>query len=115
MLWLARFTPSNVTRTRAALALTAFTAFTLIAASACDDRVATGRQRAATQRASTYINTAPPISVSPGDLYYANQAVGTSSAPKVDTVLNISTEPLTLYIQGASPYPITSNNCPATL
>jgi hypothetical protein len=109
MLWPARFISLNVKRTRAALALI------LIAAAACSDPVATGPQRAVTQRASTYINSAPPISVSPGDLYYANQAVGTSSAPKVDTVRNISSEPLTLYILGGSPYPITSNNCPATL
>jgi hypothetical protein len=109
MLWPARFTSLNVKLARAALALS------LIAAAACSDRVATGPQRAATPRASTYINTAPPISVSPGDLYYANQALGTSSAPQVDTIRNTSTEPLTLYILSGSPYPITSNNCPATL
>jgi hypothetical protein len=109
MLWPVRFTPLNVTRTRAALALM------LIAAAACDERVATGPQRAATQRASTYINETPPISVSPGDLYFANQAVGTSSAPKVDTVRNTGTAPITLNILGGSPFPITGNNCPATL
>ena len=109
MLWPARFTPSNVKRTRAALALI------LIAAAACDERAATGPQRAATQRASSYINQTPPISVLPGDLYFANQAVGTSSAPKVDTVRNIGPEPITLNILGASPFPITNNSCPATL
>jgi hypothetical protein len=109
MLWPARFTPLNVKRTGAALALT------LIAVAACDDRIATDPQHAPTQRASTYINQTPPISVLPGDLYFANQAVGTSSAPQVDTVRNTGTEPVTLYILGSSPFPITSNNCPATL
>jgi hypothetical protein len=109
MLWPARFTPLNVKRTRAALALT------LIAVAACDERVATEPQHAPTQRASTYINQTPPISVLPGDLYFANQAVGTSSAPQVDTIRNTGTEPITLYILGASPFPITNNNCPATL
>ncbi len=109
MLWPARFTPLSVKRTRAVLALT------LIAAAACNDRIATDPQHAPTQRASTYINQAPPISVVPGDLYFANQAVGTSSAPKVDTVRNTGTEPVTLYISGGSPFPITGNTCPATL
>ena len=109
MLWPARFTSLNSKRVRAALA------FSLIAAAACSDRVATGPQRAATEHASTYIDAAPPISVSPGELYYANQAVGTSSAPQVDTIRNIGTEAITLSILGASPFPITNNNCPASL
>ena len=109
MLWLVRFTPLTVKRTRAALALT------LIAAAACDERGATNPQHAPTQRASAAVTQTPTISVSPGDLYFANQAVGTSSAPKVDTVRNTGTEPVTLYIFGASPYPITNNDCPATL
>ena len=104
MLWPARFTSLNVKRTRDALALT------LIAAAACDERGATAPQHTATQRASTDTSTrrAAGVSVSPGDLYFANQAVGTSSAPQVDTVRNTGTEPVALSFLGVTgPFTIT--------